>query len=248
MEPSYARNDDGEIPEATAKLSSEDQGAPGVAEPSSKKRKTSTSSEDSGDDDKDTKDSEKDSGEPSNAGRNWRRVMANRRSARESRERRKKRMDVLEKAVEALTTENAEVVRENRSLQHQIFSLLPHVDMASYRRQQQHDLSMMAAASASQFVPMGGIGGLGVGLGGVGLGGAGMGGAGLGGAGMGLPQSLPSTAGFHLNGIPRMPNNHLNRQSLAMSQQNLGSAAYYEQEELANLQAVQKSRGRHFLP
>lgn len=243
MEPSDARSDDGEIPEATAKLSSEEQGAPKVAEPSSKKRKTSTSSEDSGDDDKDTKDSEKDSSEPSNAGRNWRRVMANRRSARESRERRKKRMEVLEKAVEALTTENAEVVRENRSLQHQIFSLLPHVDMASYRRQQQHDLSMMAAVNASQFVPMGGMGGPGVGLGGVGMGGAGMGGA-----GMGLPQSLPSTAGFHLNGIPQMPNNHLNRQSLAMSQQNLGSAAYYEQEELANLQAVQKSRGRHFLP
>jgi hypothetical protein len=232
LEPSYPnqdpRSDNGEILEATAKMSSEEQDDFEVAEPSSKKRKTSSDSEDACDDDQDPKDSDKDSTEPPNDGRNWRRVLANRRSARESRERRKKRMEVLEKAVEALTTENAEVVRENRSLRQQISSLLPHVDMASYRRQQQHDLSVMAAAGGSQFAPMGGMGGLGV--------------------GMGLPQSLPSAAGFNLSGVSQMPNNHLNHQSVAMSQQNLGSAAYYEQAQLANLQALQKSRERHFLP
>lgn len=215
-----ARSDDAAIIDAASKMSSKEQDDFGVAEPSSKKRKTT--SVDFEDDD------------ASSDGRNWTRVMANRRSARESRERRKKRMDFLEKAFETLTKENAEVVRENCSLRQQISSLLPHVDMVSYRRQQHHDLSMMAAAGGmasvpSQFAPMGDIGGLG--------------------AGMGIPASLPTA--LHLSGMPQLPSNHLNHQSLAMSQPNVGSASYYEQEQLANLQALQKSQGQQgprFLP
>jgi bZIP transcription factor len=160
--------------------------------------------------------------------------MANRRSARESRERRKKRLDFLEKTFQELSQEHALVLRENRSLRQQISSLLPHVDMASYRRHQRNDLSMMTAAGGmasapSQYAPMGGIGGLG--------------------AGMGLPPALPPA--LRLSGMPQLPSNYLNQQSLAMSQPSLGSASYHDQEQLGNLPALQKGQGMHgpyFLP
>ena len=42
----------------------------------------------------------------------------------------------LENAVEVLNQENAEMLRENRGLRQQVKDLIPHVDMVSYRRQQ----------------------------------------------------------------------------------------------------------------
>ena len=227
-----ARIDDTVKIDAASKMTSDEQDDFGVAAPSSKKRKTtSVDSEDGSDDDQKT------SAEPASDGsvRNWRRVMANRRSARESRERRKKRLDFLEKTFQELSQEHALVLRENRSLRQQISSLLPHVNMASYRHQQHNDLSMMAAAGgvasapSPQFAPMGGIGGLG--------------------AGMGFPPALPPA--LRLSGMPQLPSNYLNQQSLAMSQPNLGSASYHDQEQLGNLPALQKGQGMHgpyFLP
>ena len=216
-------NDDMAIKDTASKMTLEEQDDLGVAGPSSKKRRTTpVDSEDGADDDKEA------SAVPESDARNWRRVMANRRSARESRERRKQRLEYLEKALEALSREHAEVVRENRLLRQQISSLLPHVDMASYQLQQNNDLSMIAAAGGmasapSQFAPMGGIGGPG--------------------PGVGFPLPLPEA--LRLNGMLQLPSNHLNHQSLAMSQRNLGSATYYDQEQLANLQALQKSQGMH---
>lgn len=56
--------------------------------------------------------------------RKMRRVMANRRSARESRERRKKLLLDLQESVESLTTENAELCKENLSLRQKLASLV----------------------------------------------------------------------------------------------------------------------------
>jgi bZIP transcription factor len=217
-----ARIDDATTKDAVSKTISEKQDDFGVTQPSSMKGKTtSVDLMDGGDD------HQKASAELSSDGRNWRRIMANRRSARESRERRKKRLDFLEKTFQELSQEHALVLRENRALRQQISSLLPHVNMASYRHQQHNDLSMMAAAGgmasapSPQFAPMGGIGGLG--------------------AGMGFPPALPPS--LRLSGMPQLPSNYLNQQSLAMSQPNLGSSSYYEQEQLGSLQALQKRHG-----
>lgn len=56
--------------------------------------------------------------------RKMRRVMANRRSARESRERRKKLLLDLQESVESLTTENAELSKENLTLRQELASLV----------------------------------------------------------------------------------------------------------------------------
>jgi hypothetical protein len=56
--------------------------------------------------------------------RKMRRVMANRRSARESRERRKKLLVDLQGNVENLSSENAELSKENLSLRRELASLI----------------------------------------------------------------------------------------------------------------------------
>eukprot|EP00980_Cylindrotheca_fusiformis_P024101 scaffold11529_cov108-Cylindrotheca_fusiformis.AAC.1 len=56
--------------------------------------------------------------------RKMRRVMANRRSARESRERRKKLLVDLQDSVENLTSENADLSKENLSLRRELASLI----------------------------------------------------------------------------------------------------------------------------
>jgi hypothetical protein len=69
---------------------------------------------------------EADCGEESkypNDGKNWKRIMANRKSAHESRLRRIKYMETLEKNVEALTQENTALLRENSLLARENFAL-----------------------------------------------------------------------------------------------------------------------------
>lgn len=56
--------------------------------------------------------------------RKMRRVMANRRSARESRERRKKLLTDLQESVENLTSENANLSKENTALRQELASLI----------------------------------------------------------------------------------------------------------------------------
>jgi hypothetical protein len=56
--------------------------------------------------------------------RKMRRVMANRRSARESRERRKKLLTDLQESVESLTSENANLSKENLSLRRELATLI----------------------------------------------------------------------------------------------------------------------------
>ena len=56
--------------------------------------------------------------------RKMRRVMANRRSARESRERRKKFLIDLQESVENLTSENADLSKENLNLRRELASLI----------------------------------------------------------------------------------------------------------------------------
>ena len=56
--------------------------------------------------------------------RKMRRVMANRRSARESRERRKKLLTDLQESVEGLTSENANLSKENLALRRELASLI----------------------------------------------------------------------------------------------------------------------------
>jgi hypothetical protein len=63
---------------------------------------------------------------PTNAkgdGKNWKRIMANRKSARESRIRRIKYMETLETSVEELTRENTALLRENQILARENFAL-----------------------------------------------------------------------------------------------------------------------------
>lgn len=56
-------------------------------------------------------------------GKNWKRIMANRKSARESRLRRIKYMETLEKSVEELTKENTQLLRENQAMARENFAL-----------------------------------------------------------------------------------------------------------------------------
>jgi len=56
--------------------------------------------------------------------RKMRRVMANRRSARESRERRKKLLTDLQESVESLSTENADLAKENMALRQELATLI----------------------------------------------------------------------------------------------------------------------------
>lgn len=56
-------------------------------------------------------------------GKNWKRIMANRKSARESRIRRIKYMETLETSVEELTRENTDLLRENQALARENFLL-----------------------------------------------------------------------------------------------------------------------------
>jgi hypothetical protein len=56
--------------------------------------------------------------------RKMRRVMANRRSARESRERRKKLLSDLQESVESLTSENANLTKDNLTLRRELASLI----------------------------------------------------------------------------------------------------------------------------
>jgi hypothetical protein len=56
--------------------------------------------------------------------RKMRRVMANRRSARESRERRKKLLTDLQESVENLTSDNANLSKENLALRRELASLI----------------------------------------------------------------------------------------------------------------------------
>ena len=56
--------------------------------------------------------------------RKMRRVMANRRSARESRERRKKLLTDLQESVESLTSENANLTKENLALRRELATLI----------------------------------------------------------------------------------------------------------------------------
>lgn len=55
--------------------------------------------------------------------KNWKRIMANRKSARDSRLRRIKYMETLEKSVEELTRENTDLIRENQALTRDNFIL-----------------------------------------------------------------------------------------------------------------------------
>jgi len=55
--------------------------------------------------------------------KNWKRIMANRKSARESRIRRIKYMETLEKSVEELTRENTALLRENQLMARENFAL-----------------------------------------------------------------------------------------------------------------------------
>lgn len=82
----------------------------------SRKRKKSDIS-DSGDD------SQQDGGANEKKGKNWKRIMANRKSARESRIRRIKYMETLETSVEELTRENTALLRENQMLARDNFAL-----------------------------------------------------------------------------------------------------------------------------
>ena len=61
--------------------------------------------------------------EPPKDGKNWKRIMANRKSARESRIRRIKYMETLEKSVEELTKENTALLRENQAIARENFAL-----------------------------------------------------------------------------------------------------------------------------
>lgn len=56
--------------------------------------------------------------------RKMRRVMANRRSARESRERRKKLLTDLQESVESLTSDNANLTKENLALRRELAALI----------------------------------------------------------------------------------------------------------------------------
>mmetsp|Transcript_54577 Transcript_54577/g.153269 ORF Transcript_54577/g.153269 Transcript_54577/m.153269 type:complete len:161 (+) Transcript_54577:141-623(+) len=56
--------------------------------------------------------------------RKMRRVMANRRSARESRERRKKLLTDLQESVESLTSDNANLSKENLGLRRELAALI----------------------------------------------------------------------------------------------------------------------------
>jgi bZIP transcription factor len=56
--------------------------------------------------------------------RKMRRVMANRRSARESRERRKKLLTDLQESVESLSSENANLSKENMALRQELATLM----------------------------------------------------------------------------------------------------------------------------
>jgi hypothetical protein len=56
--------------------------------------------------------------------RKMRRVMANRRSARESRERRKKLLSDLQESVESLTSENANLTKDNLGLRRELAGLI----------------------------------------------------------------------------------------------------------------------------
>ena len=56
--------------------------------------------------------------------RKMRRVMANRKSARESRERRKKLLSDLQESVESLTSENANLTKENLALRQELGTLI----------------------------------------------------------------------------------------------------------------------------
>lgn len=56
--------------------------------------------------------------------RKMRRVMANRRSARESRERRKKLLTDLQESVESLTSDNANLSKENLALRRELAALI----------------------------------------------------------------------------------------------------------------------------
>ncbi len=56
--------------------------------------------------------------------RKMRRVMANRRSARESRERRKKLLTDLQESVESLTSDNANLSKENLTLRRELATLI----------------------------------------------------------------------------------------------------------------------------
>lgn len=56
--------------------------------------------------------------------RKMRRVMANRRSARESRERRKKLLTDLQESVESLTSDNANLSKENLALRRELATLI----------------------------------------------------------------------------------------------------------------------------
>lgn len=55
----------------------------------------------------------------------WKRVMANRRSAKESRERRKQLLTDLESSVDILSKENSSLAAENAELRKQLAFLLP---------------------------------------------------------------------------------------------------------------------------
>lgn len=56
--------------------------------------------------------------------RKMRRIMANRRSARESRERRKKLLTDLQESVESLTSDNANLTKENLALRRELAALI----------------------------------------------------------------------------------------------------------------------------
>ena len=76
------------------------------------------------------------------AGKNWKRIMANRRSAFESRQRRRERLAFLEKAYSVLRKENENLVRENAGLRNQVSSLMPLVETTSRRLPNHENLPM----------------------------------------------------------------------------------------------------------
>jgi hypothetical protein len=81
------------------------------------------SDDDSGEDGNDLQEFELDP-EKRREVRKMRRVMANRRSARESRERRKTLLTDLQESVEGLTSENANLAKENLTLRRELASLM----------------------------------------------------------------------------------------------------------------------------
>lgn len=108
-----------DYPSATAKKMPERQEEVMDQDNGARKRKKSDiseSSEQHDQNDPEAKQKEKDA-------KNWKRIMANRKSARESRLRRIKYMETLEKSVEELTKENTALLRENQMMANENFRL-----------------------------------------------------------------------------------------------------------------------------